>query len=60
LPVIVAPVPEPQPPTSATLVTIQLANGGKIALPVTASVELVRAVVAAVAGVSAPGEGLSC
>lgn len=59
VPVIVSPVLEPQPPAAA-LVTIQLANGGTIALPVTAGVELVRAVVAAVAGVPAPREGLSC
>ena len=62
VPVIVSPVhePEPQPPAAAALVTIRLANGGQIAIPVTAGVELVRAVVAAVAGVSATGEGLSC
>jgi hypothetical protein len=60
VPVIVSPVHEPQPSASAALVTIQLANGGQILLPVTVSVELARAIVAAVACVSAPGEGLSC
>ncbi len=60
VPVIVSSVPEPQSPASAALVTIQLANGGQILLPVTASVELVRAVVATVACVSALGEGSSC
>ena len=60
VPVIVSPVREPLPPAAAALVTIRLANGGQIAIPVTAGVELVRAVVAAVAGVSATGEGLSC
>ncbi len=57
---MVSPVHEPQPPASAALVTIQLANGGQILLPVTAGVELVRAVVATVACVSATGEGFSC
>ncbi len=60
VPVIVAPVPGPQPPAAAALVTIRLANGGQILLPVTAGVELVRAVVTAVACVSSSGEGLSC
>ena len=61
LPVIVSPAHEPEPlPPAAVLVTIRQANGGQIAIPVTAGVELVRAVVAAVAGVSATGEGLSC
>jgi hypothetical protein len=57
---MVSPAAEPQPPASAALVTIQLANGGQILLPVTARVELVRAVVAAVACASATGEDFSC
>jgi hypothetical protein len=60
VPVMVSPVHEPQPPASAALVTIQLANGGQILLPVTASVELVRAVVGTVACVPLTGEGTSC
>ena len=61
VPVTVAHVHEPQPQAAAAaLVTIQLANGGQILLPVTAGVELVRAVVAAVAGASATGEDLAC
>jgi hypothetical protein len=63
VPVIVSPGHESLPPAAAALVTIRLANGGQIAIPVTAGVELVVAVVAvvaAMAGVSATGEGLSC
>ena len=60
VPVIVPPVQEPQPPGSSTTVTIQLANGGQILLPVTAGVELVCEVVQTVARLAINREGLSC
>ena len=60
LPVIVPPVQEPHPPNPSALVTIQLANGGQILLPVAAGVELVCEVVGTVARSTATREGLSC
>ena len=60
VPVIVPPVQETQPHGSSALVTIQLANGGQIFLPVTAGVELVCEVVQTVARWSVTREGLSC
>jgi hypothetical protein len=60
VPVILPPVHEPQPRVPAALVTIQLANGGRILLPVTASVELVCEVVGTVARLSVTREGPSC
>ena len=60
VPVIVPPVQEPHPPSSSALVTIQLANGGQILLPVAVGVELVCEVVGTVARSSVPREGLSC
>jgi hypothetical protein len=60
VPVIVPPVHEPQPHASASLVTIQLAHGGQILVPVTASVELVCVVVGTVARLSVTREGPSC
>lgn len=60
MPVLVPTVQDRQPPGSATLVTIQLANGGQILLPVSAGVELVREVVGTVARASFTREDHSC
>ena len=51
VPVILPHVPRSQPPLSAEHVTIRLANGGRIHLPVTAGVDLVCQVVETVARV---------
>jgi hypothetical protein len=60
VPVVVTSAHESQPPVSAELVIIRLANGGQILLPVTAGVELVREVVATVARSSVTREGSTC
>jgi hypothetical protein len=60
VPVIMPPVHETQPSLSTEFVTIQLANGGQILLPLTAAVELVREVVGTVARLSVTREGRSC
>lgn len=60
VPVFASPAHEPQPCVATALVTIQLANGGQVLLPVTAGVELVCEVVAAVARSSVTREGSSC
>jgi hypothetical protein len=60
VPVIVPPLHEPQPRISTELVTIQLADGGQILLPIATGVELVCEVVGTVARSSAAREGLSC
>ena len=60
VPVIEPPAQEPHPSASAALVTIQLANGGQVLLPITAGVELVCEVVQAVARLAFTREGLSC
>jgi len=60
VPVIVPPLHESQPRLSTELVTIRLANGGQILLPITAGVELVCEVVRTVARPSSAREGLSC
>jgi hypothetical protein len=60
VPVMVSSAQEPQPPATTALVTIQLANGGQILLPVTAGVELVCEVVATVARSSVTREGSPC
>ena len=60
VPVIVPPAQQPHQPGSTALVTIQLANGSQILLPVTAGVELVCEVVQTVARSPLTREGLSC
>lgn len=60
VPVIVPAAPEPQPYDSTDLVTIQLANGGRILLPIAAGVELVCQVVETVARSPLTGEGATC
>jgi hypothetical protein len=60
VPVIVPPVPKSQPHDSTDLVTIQLANGGRILLPIAAGVDLVCQVVETVARSSATWEVPSC
>jgi len=60
VPVIVPPAREPHPSGPAPLVTIRLANGGQVLLPLTAGVELVCEVVQAVARLPLTREGLSC
>ena len=60
VPVIVPPTPRARPHGSANLVTIRLANGGRIHLPIAAGVELVCQVVETVARASARTEGPSC
>jgi hypothetical protein len=60
VPVVVPTVHESQPCVATELVTIRLANGGQILLPITAGVELVREVVATVARSSVTGEGSAC
>lgn len=60
VPVIVPPAPQSQPEGSADLVTIQLANGGRILLPITAGVDLVCQVVDTVARSSSAWGDSSC
>src|SRR3954451_18540904 len=60
VPVIVPPNPLSQPFGSADLVMIQLANGGRVLLPVAAGVELVCQVVDTVARSPLTREELSC
>jgi hypothetical protein len=60
VPVIVAPPPKSQPHDSTDLVTIRLANGGRILLPVAAGVDLVCQVVKTVAHAPARTEDPSC
>jgi hypothetical protein len=60
VPVIVPPAPRSQPDGSADLVTIQLANGGRILLPIAAGVDLVCQVVDTVVRSSAAWEDPSC
>jgi hypothetical protein len=60
LPVIVPRVHEAQARVSNEFVTIQLANGGQVLLPITAGVELVCEVVDTVARSSATREDSSC
>ncbi len=60
VPVIVPPAPQSQPLGSADLVTIQLANGGRIHLPIAAGVDLVCQVVETVARSAATWEAPSC
>lgn len=60
VPVIVPSAFPPQPHGSADLVTIQLANGGQILLPIAAGAELVCQVVQTVARSSATWEAPSC
>jgi len=60
VPVIVPRVHETQAPASSEFVTIQLANGGQVLLPITAGVELVCEVVDTVARSSATREDSSC
>lgn len=60
VPLVVPTAHESQPRVAAELVTIRLANGGQILLPITAGIELVREVVATVARSSVSREGSSC
>src|SRR5437868_1656281 len=60
VPVIVPTVHESQPRAATELVTIRLANGGQVLVPVTAGVELVREVVATVARSSVMREDSPC
>jgi hypothetical protein len=60
VPVIVPPAPRSQLHDSTDLVTIQLANGGRILLPITAGVDLVCQVVETVARTSVSLEESSC
>ncbi len=60
VPVIVPPAPQSQPHGSPDLVTIQLANGGRIHLPIAAGADLVCQVVATVAHASVGTEDPSC
>ena len=60
VPVIVPPTHDSQPRVPAALITIQLANGGQILLPVTVGVELVCEVVGTVARSPVTREGPSC
>jgi hypothetical protein len=60
VPVIVSPVPKSQPHDSTDLVTIQLANGGRILLPIAAGVDLVCQVVETVARSPLTWEDPSC
>ncbi len=60
VPVIVPPAPRSQPQESTNLVTIQLANGGRILLPIAAGVDLVCQVVETVARTSVSLEESSC
>jgi hypothetical protein len=60
VPVILPPAPKSQPDDPADLVTIQLANGGRILLPLAAGVDLVCQVVDTVARSSVGREGSSC
>jgi len=60
VPVVVPAVHESQPRGATELLTIRLANGGQILLPITADVALVREVVATVARCSAAREGSAC
>ena len=60
VPVIVPSAFPPRPHGSADLVTIQLANGGQILLPIAAGAELVCQVVQTVARSSATWEAPSC
>lgn len=58
---VVAPaIHGPQPGGDVPLVTIQLANGGQVLLPVAAGIEFVREVVATVARFPAAREGSPC
>jgi hypothetical protein len=60
LPVIVPHLRDAQPPVSNELVTIQLANGGQVLLPISAGVELVCRVVETVARSAVAREVRSC
>jgi hypothetical protein len=60
VPVIVPPALQSQHHRSADLVTIRLANGGRILLPIAAGTDLVCQVVETVARLSATREDLSC
>jgi len=60
VPVIVPPSSSSQPCGSAEFVTIQLANGGQVLLPIAAGVALVCQVVETVARLPLPREALSC
>jgi hypothetical protein len=60
LPVIVASASASRPHGSEPLVTIHLANGGRITLPIVAGIEMVCQVVQAVARVGAIAEGPPC
>jgi hypothetical protein len=60
VPVIVPPVHEAHPQVSTEFITVQLANGGQVLLPITAGVELVCGVVETVARSSVTREGASC
>ena len=56
VPVILPRVPRPHPSLSAEHITIRLANGGRILLPVTADADLVCQVVQTVARTPGPTE----
>ncbi len=60
VPVIVPPTHDSQPRVSTDLVTIRLANGGQVLLPIAAGVELVCEVVGTVARSPVTREGPSC
>jgi hypothetical protein len=60
VPVIVSPTPQSNPCASAEFVTIQLANGGLVLLPIAAGVQLVCQVVETVTRSPLPREALSC
>jgi hypothetical protein len=60
VPVTVPPTHDPQPRVSTDLVTIRLANGGQVLLPIAAGVELVCEVVGTVARSPVTREGPSC
>jgi hypothetical protein len=60
VPLIVPPVHEALSRVSNDFVTIQLANGGQILLPITAGLELVCGVVEILARSSVNREGFSC
>jgi hypothetical protein len=60
VPVIVPPSPKSEAHAAADLVTIQLANGGRVLLPIAAGAELVCQVVETVARSSASWEDPSC
>lgn len=60
VPVIVSTTPQSHPGGSADFVTIQLANGGQVLLPIAAGVALVCQVVETVARSPLSREALSC